>query len=274
MDVGAPSMKAKRSLGTKPSTTMPKRMSNTQNDNRATGRMPLADSANGQQQGNRCATASTGGPSSSSRLPRPASVSTTKTSNKRSVSSSSATKGSRKMLAVPGRGGHSSNFVTPVRRSQSNTRTPQRIHQLQAGAVQMGRISVGGSSARGSTIGVKAMKDSRLELGSSEVLSAELITFVFRPLSDKAWQRKAVEEIVYFLDESGYPKKLVASDFMERSRVLNSTDFKGVFEFCMKIIKPTYEMPQRKLELELPATLKRMTYQGQLSKAQFQVSHG
>ena len=151
------------------------------------------------------------------------------------------------MAMGPGMGGN--NYVTP-RSVSSGARTPQRMQHLSvAGNVAAAaRFSMGGSSTRGSAMGVKASKDSR-------------------PLHDQAWRKKAMNEIMYFLNAQGYHKILSQTDFP-----LNSTDFKGIFNFVMKILKPSYEIPPRKLELELPQQLKSLGYNGSLSKSSFQVS--
>lgn len=70
---------------------------------------------------------------------------------------------------------------------------------------------------------------------------------------------------MHFLNAQGYQKVLAQTDFP-----LNSTDFKGVFDFLMKILIPSYEIPQGKLELELPQQLKSLGYNGPLSKSSFQ----
>ena len=147
----------------------------------------------------------------------------------------------------PGVGGN--NYVTP-RSVSSGARTPQRMQHLGAtgNAAAAARFSMGGSSTRGSAMGVKASKDSR-------------------PLHDLAWRKKAQGEIMYFLNAEGYQKVLAHTDFP-----LSSTDFKGIFNFLMKILNPSYEgVPQRKLELELPQQLKSLGYNGPLSKSSFQV---
>ena len=146
----------------------------------------------------------------------------------------------------PGVGGN--NYVTP-RSVSSGARTPQRMQHLGAtgNAAAAARFSMGGSSTRGSAMGVKASKDSR-------------------PLPDQAWRKKAQGEIMYFLNAQGYQKVLAHTDFP-----LSSTDFKGIFDFLMKILIPSYEIPQRKLELELPQQLKSLGYNGPLSKSSFQV---
>ena len=71
---------------------------------------------------------------------------------------------------------------------------------------------------------------------------------------------------MYFLNAQGYQKVLAHTDFP-----LSSTEFKGIFDFLMKILIPRYEIPQRKLELELPKELKSLGYNGPLSKSSFQV---
>ena len=136
------------------------------------------------------------------------------------------------------------NLVTP----RSVSSGPQRMSQIGVMATPDARFSLGGSSTRGSTMGVKATKDSR-------------------PLSDKAWQKKAINEIIYFLDTMNYQKALSQTDFP-----LNSTDFKGVFDFLIKVLIPLYEIQNvKKLELELPPLLKSLGYSGSLSKSSFQV---
>ena len=148
------------------------------------------------------------------------------------------------MAGGPGPGTAKRSLVTP----RSVSSGPQRMHQIGGMLTPDARFSLGGSSTRGSTMGVKATKDSR-------------------PLGDKAWQKKAISEIIYFLDTMNYVKALSQTDFP-----LNSTDFKGVFDFLVKVLIPLYEIQNvKKLELELPPLLKSLGYNGSLSKSCFQV---
>ncbi len=252
--------KSRRSLGTRQSHVQPQRLAAAAAA-ASNPRPPLAESSNKKNGG--------GGGGGMSRLPRP--------SNSRIPSATKSKAGgggkrSSSLVSSSGTRGRSAvahQLTTPQQpqrpRSQSGgMRTPLRMGpgggagapfavglasaSGASAAASAARYSMGGSSARGSTIGVKAVRDSR-------------------PLADKAWQKKAITEIMHFLAANHFPKQLGPGDFP-----LTSTNFKGIFEFLMRFFRPTYTIPAKQLELELPKQLREMGYQAQLSKASFQVS--
>ncbi|XP_054467134.1 kinetochore protein NDC80 homolog isoform X2 [Anoplopoma fimbria] len=111
-----------------------------------------------------------------------------------------------------------------------------------------GARSVGASMPRNSTMsgfgGTEKIKDTR-------------------PLHDKSFVQQCIRQLHEFLTEQGYPGTLSAKTLQSPS----TKEFVKVFEFVYRQLDPTFEMPNSKVEEEVPAILKALRYPFVLSKS-------
>uniref|UniRef100_UPI0037E8B14C kinetochore protein NDC80 homolog n=1 Tax=Semicossyphus pulcher TaxID=241346 RepID=UPI0037E8B14C len=83
-----------------------------------------------------------------------------------------------------------------------------------------------------------------------------------RPLHDKSFVQQCIRQLHEFLTEQGYPGTLVAKTLQSPS----TKEFVKMFEFIYCQLDPTFEMPNSKVEEEVPAILKSLRYPFVLSK--------
>ncbi|KAM9352279.1 kinetochore protein NDC80 homolog [Symphorus nematophorus] len=83
-----------------------------------------------------------------------------------------------------------------------------------------------------------------------------------RPLHDKSFVQQCIRQLHEFLTEQGYPGTLSAKTLQSPS----SKEFVRMFEFIYRQLDPTFEMPNSKVEEEVPAILKSLRYPFVLSK--------
>ncbi|XP_034727005.1 kinetochore protein NDC80 homolog [Etheostoma cragini] len=84
-----------------------------------------------------------------------------------------------------------------------------------------------------------------------------------RPLHDKSYVQQCIRQLHEFLTEHGYPGILSAKTLQSPS----TKEFVKVFEFVYRQLDPTFEMPNLKVEEEVPAMLKALRYPFVLSKS-------
>lgn len=84
-----------------------------------------------------------------------------------------------------------------------------------------------------------------------------------RPLHDKSYVQQCIRQLHEFLTEQGYPGTLSAKTLQSPS----TKEFVKVFEFVYRQLDPTFEMPNSKVEEEVPAILKAVNYPFVLSKS-------
>ncbi|XP_033947050.1 kinetochore protein NDC80 homolog [Pseudochaenichthys georgianus] len=84
-----------------------------------------------------------------------------------------------------------------------------------------------------------------------------------RPLHDKAFVQQCTRQLHEFLTEHSYPGPLSAKTLVSPS----TKEFVKVFEFVYCQIDPMFEMPNSKVEEEVPALLKALRYPFVLSKS-------
>ncbi|XP_059193190.1 kinetochore protein NDC80 homolog [Centropristis striata] len=84
-----------------------------------------------------------------------------------------------------------------------------------------------------------------------------------RPLHDKSFVQQCIRQLHEFLTEHGYPGTLSAKTLQSPS----TKEFVKVFEFIYRQLDPTFEMPNSKVEEEVPALLKALRYPFVLSKS-------
>lgn len=83
-----------------------------------------------------------------------------------------------------------------------------------------------------------------------------------RPLHDKSFVQQCIRQLHEFLTEQGYPGTLSAKTLQSPS----TKEFVKMFEFIYRQLDPTFEMPNSKVEEEVPAMLKALRYPFVLSK--------
>ncbi|XP_029366978.1 kinetochore protein NDC80 homolog isoform X1 [Echeneis naucrates] len=83
-----------------------------------------------------------------------------------------------------------------------------------------------------------------------------------RPLHDKSYVQQCIRQLHEFLTEQGYPGTLSAKTLQSPS----TKEFVKMFEFIYRQLDPTFEMPNSKVEEEVPAILKALRYPFVLSK--------
>ncbi|KAE8292109.1 Kinetochore protein NDC80-like protein [Larimichthys crocea] len=83
-----------------------------------------------------------------------------------------------------------------------------------------------------------------------------------RPLHDKSFVQQCIRQLHEFLTEQGYPGTLSAKTLQSPS----TKEFVKMFEFIYRQLDPTFEMPNQKVEEEVPAILKALRYPFVLSK--------
>ncbi|XP_068559668.1 kinetochore protein NDC80 homolog [Cebidichthys violaceus] len=84
-----------------------------------------------------------------------------------------------------------------------------------------------------------------------------------RPLHDKSFVQQCIRQLHEFLTEQGYPGTMSAKTLQSPS----TKEFVKVFEFVYRQLDPTFEMPNSKVEEEVPAILKALRYPFVLSKS-------
>lgn len=84
-----------------------------------------------------------------------------------------------------------------------------------------------------------------------------------RPLHDKSFVQQCIRQLHEFLTEQGFPGILSAKMLQSPS----TKEFVKVFEFVYRQLDPTFEMPNSKVEEEVPAILKALRYPFVLSKS-------
>ncbi|XP_061784319.1 kinetochore protein NDC80 homolog [Nerophis lumbriciformis] len=83
-----------------------------------------------------------------------------------------------------------------------------------------------------------------------------------RPLHDKSYVQQCIRQLHEFLTEQGYPGLLSPKTLQSPS----TKEFVKIFEFIYCQLDPTFEMPNSKVEEEVPALLKALRYPFVLSK--------
>ncbi|XP_041643741.1 kinetochore protein NDC80 homolog isoform X2 [Cheilinus undulatus] len=83
-----------------------------------------------------------------------------------------------------------------------------------------------------------------------------------RPLHDKSYVQQCIRQLHEFLTEQGYPGTLAAKTLQSPS----TKEFVKMFEFIYRQLDQTFEMPNSKVEEEVPAILKALRYPFVLSK--------
>ncbi|XP_073322667.1 kinetochore protein NDC80 homolog isoform X2 [Pagrus major] len=83
-----------------------------------------------------------------------------------------------------------------------------------------------------------------------------------RPLHDKSYVQQCIRQLHEFLTEQGYPGTLSSKTLQSPS----TKEFVKMFEFIYRQLDPTFEMPNSKVEEEVPAILKALRYPFVLSK--------
>ncbi|KAM8759560.1 kinetochore protein NDC80 homolog isoform 2-T2 [Acanthopagrus schlegelii] len=83
-----------------------------------------------------------------------------------------------------------------------------------------------------------------------------------RPLHDKSYVQQCIRQLHEFLNEQGYPGTLSSKTLQSPS----TKEFVKMFEFIYRQLDPTFEMPNSKVEEEVPAILKALRYPFVLSK--------
>ncbi|XP_068167347.1 kinetochore protein NDC80 homolog [Antennarius striatus] len=83
-----------------------------------------------------------------------------------------------------------------------------------------------------------------------------------RPLHDKSFVQQCIRQLHEFLTEQGYPGTLSAKTLQSPS----TKEFVKMFEFIYRQLDPSFEMPNSKVEEEVPAILKALRYPFVLSK--------
>ncbi|XP_051277582.1 kinetochore protein NDC80 homolog [Dicentrarchus labrax] len=83
-----------------------------------------------------------------------------------------------------------------------------------------------------------------------------------RPLHDKSFVQQCIRQLHEFLTEQGYPGTLSSKTLQSPS----TKEFVKMFEFIYRQLDPTFEMPNLKVEEEVPAILKALRYPFVLSK--------
>ncbi|CAB1423580.1 unnamed protein product [Pleuronectes platessa] len=84
-----------------------------------------------------------------------------------------------------------------------------------------------------------------------------------RPLHDKAYVQQCIRTLHEYLMEQGYPGTLSPKTLTSPS----TKEFVKIFEFVYRQLDPTFEMPNSKVEEEVPAILKALKYPFVLSKS-------
>ncbi|TNN80635.1 Kinetochore protein NDC80 [Liparis tanakae] len=84
-----------------------------------------------------------------------------------------------------------------------------------------------------------------------------------RPLHDKSFVQQCIRQLHEFLTEQGYPGTLSAKTLQSPS----TKEFVKVFEFVYRQLDASFEMPNSKVEEEVPAILKALNYPFVLSKS-------
>ncbi|XP_068594766.1 kinetochore protein NDC80 homolog, partial [Brachionichthys hirsutus] len=83
-----------------------------------------------------------------------------------------------------------------------------------------------------------------------------------RPLHDKSFVQQCIRQLHEFLAEHGYPGTLSTKTLQSPS----TKEFVKMFEFIYRQLDPSFEMPNSKVEEEVPAILKALRYPFVLSK--------
>lgn len=83
-----------------------------------------------------------------------------------------------------------------------------------------------------------------------------------RPLHDKSYVQQCIRQLHEFLTEQGFPGTLSAKTLQSPS----TKEFVKMFEFIYRQLDATFEMPNSKVEEEVPAILKALRYPFVLSK--------
>ncbi|KAF6729685.1 Kinetochore protein NDC80-like [Oryzias melastigma] len=83
-----------------------------------------------------------------------------------------------------------------------------------------------------------------------------------RPLHDKSFVQQCIRQLHEFLTEQSYPGTLSTKTLQSPS----TKEFVKMFEFIYRQLDPTFEMPNSKVEEEVPAILKALRYPFVLSK--------
>ncbi|XP_054630805.1 kinetochore protein NDC80 homolog [Dunckerocampus dactyliophorus] len=83
-----------------------------------------------------------------------------------------------------------------------------------------------------------------------------------RPLHDKSFVQQCIRQLHEFMTEHGYPGPLSPKTLQSPS----TKEFVKMFEFIYRQLDPTFEMPNSKVEEEVPALLKGLGYPFVLSK--------
>jgi len=78
-----------------------------------------------------------------------------------------------------------------------------------------------------------------------------------RPIKDKSYQRGVVNELVNYLNQSGYQHNVTTKTLTQPT----NKDFQEIFKYLYHKLEPEFDF-QKKPEDEVPALLKTMRYDG------------
>ncbi|XP_055018120.1 kinetochore protein NDC80 homolog isoform X2 [Boleophthalmus pectinirostris] len=84
-----------------------------------------------------------------------------------------------------------------------------------------------------------------------------------RPLHDKSYVQQCIKQLYEFLTDQGFPGPLSPKMLQSPS----TKEFVKMFEFIYRQLDPTFEMPNQKVEEEVPSLLKALRYPFVLSKS-------
>lgn len=84
-----------------------------------------------------------------------------------------------------------------------------------------------------------------------------------RPLHDKSYVQQCIRQLHEFLTDQGFPGPLSSKTLQSPS----TKEFVKMFEFIYRLLDPTFEMANQKVEEEVPAILKALRYPFVLSKS-------
>ncbi|XP_008322998.1 kinetochore protein NDC80 homolog [Cynoglossus semilaevis] len=84
-----------------------------------------------------------------------------------------------------------------------------------------------------------------------------------RPLHDKSYVQQCIRQLHEFLIEHNFPGTLSAKTLQSPS----TKEFVKIFEFIYRLLDPAFEMPNSKVEEEVPALLKSLRYPFVFSKS-------
>ncbi|XP_077457030.1 kinetochore protein NDC80 homolog [Stigmatopora argus] len=146
----------------------------------------------------------------------------------------------------------------------SNALTTPRSENFSMGKFSVGKSLLQTSEKRTSIFGQRVPRNS----GASMPRNSSIYGFGApeklkdtRPLHDKAYVQQCIRQLYEFLSERSYN---VAFKTLQSP---STKEFVKIFEFIYRQLDPTFEMPNCKVEEEVPALLKSLGYPFVLSKS-------